>query len=477
MRLAFLIAAMNDLDVGACDIGNAYLNAPCREKVWFEAGKECGEDAGKAMNITRALYGLRSSGAAWRAMFSNFIINQLSFTSTNVDQDVYRRKSFYTDKNGNQVAYYELLLVYVDDVLLVSKDPGKVMEMIGERYRLKDGWSKPTQYLGAEIFEHTFEDGDRAWGFSSKKYITSVVNQVKKMLEEDGRSLKGSHNKKKNYGPLPEKYRPELDDTKELQGDMISRYQQIIGMLRRGVELGRIDILVHVALMSQYNASPREGHLEALYHIIHYLERHPDRKLVMDPIRINVDERVFQDDADWLEFYGDVKEEDPPDMPEPLGNMVRITAFMDSDHAGNRVTRRSHSGIFIFVNNALITTYSKKPNTVEAATFGAEMVAMRIARDLTVALRIKLKMFGVPIDGPADFYCDNNGVVKNTSIQSSQLSKSKKHNSINFHIIRESAAAGILRVGNEDTETNVADAATKILSFLRSEKLLGPHLY
>ena len=111
----------------------------------------------------------------------------------------------------------------------------------------------------------------------------------------------------------------------------------------------------------------------------------------MDPIRINVDERVFQDDADWLEFYGDVKEEDPPDMPEPLGNMVRITAFMDSDHAGNRVTRRFHSGIFIFVNNALITTYSKKQNTVEAATFGAEMVAMRIARDLTVALRIKIR--------------------------------------------------------------------------------------
>ncbi len=100
---------------------------------------------------------------------------------------------------------------------------------------------------------------------------------------------------------------------------------------------------------------------------------------------------------------------------------------------------------------------------------------MRIARDPSVALRIQVKMGGVPIDGPADFYCDNNGVVKNTSIPSSQLSK--KHNSINFHIIRASAAAGILRVGEEDTETNIADAATKILSFLRSEKLLGPHLY
>jgi hypothetical protein len=475
VRLAFMIAALNDLEVGACDIGNAYLNAQCREKVWFQAGKECGEHEGKAMIITRALYGLRSSGAAWRAMFSTFILKELGFESTRVDSDVYRRKSFYTDSNGNQVAYYELLLVYVDDVLLVSKKPSDVMTKIGERFRLKDGWAAPTQYLGAEIYEHIFEDGDKAWGFSSKTYITNVVKQVKEMLADDGKQLKGSHHKKKNHGPLPVDYRPELDDTRELEGEMISRYQQIIGMLRWGVELGRIDILIDVALMSQYNASPREGHLEALYHIIHYLERHPDRKLVMDAARVRVDESVFQQDADWTEFYGDVVEEDPADMPEPLGRSVRITSFMDSDHAGNRVTRRSHSGIFIFVNNALIVSYSKKQNTVESATFGSEMVAMRIARDLTVALRIKLKMFGVPIDGPADFYCDNNGVVKNTSIPSSQLAK--KHNSINFHMIREAVAAGICRVGKEDTLTNTADAATKILSYSRRESLLGPHLY
>eukprot|EP00956_Cyclotella_meneghiniana_P022806 scaffold43502_cov23-Cyclotella_meneghiniana.AAC.1 len=47
VRLAFLIAALNELDIMSCDIGNAYLNAPCREKIWFKAGIECGEDKGK----------------------------------------------------------------------------------------------------------------------------------------------------------------------------------------------------------------------------------------------------------------------------------------------------------------------------------------------------------------------------------------------------------------------------------------------
>jgi hypothetical protein len=81
---------------------------------------------------------------------------------------------------------------------------------------------------------------------------------------------------------------------------------------------------------------------------------------------------------------------------------------------------------------------------------------------MIVALRYKLCMFGVPIDGPANVFCDNHGVVKNASIPESTLMK--KHNAINYHAVREAAAAGILRVGKEDGETNLADLLTKVLS-------------
>ncbi len=58
IRIAFLIAALNDLDIFACDIGNAYLNARCKEKIWFKAERECGAALrGKVMRLTRALYG------------------------------------------------------------------------------------------------------------------------------------------------------------------------------------------------------------------------------------------------------------------------------------------------------------------------------------------------------------------------------------------------------------------------------------
>ncbi len=70
-------------------------------------------------------------------------------------------------------------------------------------------------------------------------------------------------------------------------------------------------------------------------------------------------------------------------------------------------------------------------------------------------------MFVVPIDGPAQVYCDNQGVVKNTSIPESVLSK--KHNAINYHAVREAAAAGVLEVHKEDPQTNLADLFTKVL--------------
>jgi hypothetical protein len=95
---------------------------------------------------------------------------------------------------------------------------------------------------------------------------------------------------------------------------------------------------------------------------------------------------------------------------------------------------------------------------------------MRIARDLIAALRIKLRSFGVPLDGPANLFCDNEGVVKNTSIPESTLNK--KHNAINYHVVREAAAMKMLRIVKEHTNTNMADLLMKILAKPRRLELI-----
>jgi len=87
---------------------------------------------------------------------------------------------------------------------------------------------------------------------------------------------------------------------------------------------------------------------------------------------------------------------------------------------------------------------------VESSTFGSKFVAMRIATDLIISLHYKLRMFGVPLTGPTNVFCNNQGVVNNTTMPESVLSK--KHNQICYHRVHEAAAAGIIWIAKEDEE-------------------------
>jgi hypothetical protein len=110
-------------------------------------------------------------------------------------------------------------------------------------------------------------------------------------------------------------------------------------------------------------------------------------------------------------------------MPEQRGQSVTTSCFVDSDHAGCRIMRRSHTGVIVFVNNAPILWYSKRQSTVKSSTFGSEFVALRTAIDTIEGLRYKLRMMSVPFEGPTSVFCDNEGVVKNTTEPESPLKK------------------------------------------------------
>jgi hypothetical protein len=89
VHLAFLIATLNDLDILSADIGNAYLNAPTKEKVHTTCGMEFGHEyLGCIAVITPTLYGLKSSGAAWRNMFAG-TLQDLQYKSSLADPDVW----------------------------------------------------------------------------------------------------------------------------------------------------------------------------------------------------------------------------------------------------------------------------------------------------------------------------------------------------------------------------------------------------
>ena len=145
------------------------------------------------------------------------------------------------------------------------------------------------------------------------------------------------------------------------------------------------------------------------------------------------------------------------------------------DHAGNTVTRRSQTGLLWFVNCAPIVWYSKRQNTVETSTFGSEFIAMKTAVEQIEALRYKFHMFGVPLEGPTNIFCDNESVIKNASIPDSTLKK--KHTSICYHQSREAVAVGTVWIAKEGTTTKLSDLFTKPLPEPRRTFLLDRFTY
>jgi Reverse transcriptase (RNA-dependent DNA polymerase) len=465
VRIALMLATLNNLEILSADIGNAYLNARTKEKIYIICGPEFGEQfAGRIAIIVRALYGLKSSGAAWRSCLAQVLREEFGFKPCRADNDVWYRP---TQKASGE-RYYEYVLVYTDDMLAISMNPRDILEKVDQHFLLKDGTiGSPKIYLGTLITKHKFENGDECWAMGSDQYVADAIKNVQTWLSKRNLMLKS-----KVSSTLPSAYVPEMDATPYLSDEDANYYQQQIGVLRWAVELGRIDICAEASIMAGFSAAPREGHLDAVMHVFAWLKCHTRSKIVLDP---DYPEYEEMEKPDWSEFYEDAKELLPPDMPEPLGNPVVMTTFVDSDHAGDKVTRRSRTGVLIFLNRAPVVWYSKKQNSIETSSFGSEFTAMKVGVEISEGLRYKLRMMGVPIAGSTQVRADNMSVVKNTSIPESTLKK--KSNSIAYHYVRERAASGAIAVSYEPTHSNLADMLTKIQSGIVRKRLISRVLF
>lgn len=467
VRIALTYAALHDLDVQAADISNAYLQAPCSGKYYTRFGPEFGDWQGRKAYVVRATYGLKEAGADFRNHLRD-CMNHLSYKSTNADNDVWLRRSKLDDGTD----YYEYLLLYVDDCLAISHRAVHNLHEIGKYFTLKPGSIGPPKiYLGGKVSKVVLPNGIEAHAFSSTQYVRESVKNVEAYM------------KKKNYVfthktisvPIPGSYHPELDGTEELDDEESSYYQSLIGILRWIVELGRIDISYEASIMASHTALPRAGHLRKVFHIFGYLKHHANARLVFDPTYPVINYNDFPQN-DWEQFYGQLDEELPHDMVEPLGREMIITVFVDADLAGEKVRKRSRTGFLVYLNRAPIYWYSKTQKQIETGTFGAEFIAMKQCCEYVRGLRYKLRIFGINVLQPAFVYGDNQAVLKNVTLPESSLNK--KCESIAYHFVREGVARGEWLCGYVPSEHNSSDTLTKTVpaGSIR-QRLVSNYLY
>ena len=437
-RLVLFLAELNNLELWATDIGNAYLEAYTSEKVYIIGGPEFGELEGHILVVSKALYGLRSSGARWHDKFAD-TMRELNFFACKAEPDIWMRKSGKV---------YEYVAVYVDDLAIAMKDPKEFISILEGKYKFKTKGSGPLSFHLGMNFNR---DDDGTLCITSLKYIEKMIGNYEKIF--------GESPKQNVTSPLEKGDHPELDDSELLDAKGIEIYQSMIGALQWAVTIGRFDINTAVMTLSGFRVAPRRGHLDRAKRIYGYLA-----KMRHAAIRVRTDEPDYSDipdfDYDWSKtVYGELEELKPDDAPEPLGKFVTMSHYVDANLMHDVLSGKSVTGILHLVNKTPLDWYSKKQATVETATYGSEFVAARTCVEQIIDLRTTLRYLGVPIRDKSYMFGDNKSVVDSSMQVNAKLHK--RHTILSFHRVRECIASKMVGFYFIPGESNPADILSK----------------
>jgi hypothetical protein len=246
------------------------------------------------------------------------------------------------DKSSN----YKYLSMYVDEILIWNKDPMAVIKALEKIYMLKSVGIQE-YYLGGnvEFLGEAWKNQGLGLALSAKTYIQNIIPKFEGLFGNEFKPIKA---------PMGEGCHLEIDDSTLCTEDDSAKYRSIIGCCIWIIILGRFNIAYATSAISRFNMLPREGHLKAVKRILSCLKLFPKGRVII--VTSYPDHSVYPVEyhSNWMEFYPDAGEEIPKDLPPEKGPRVRMTAYGDTNHAHDLVTRRSITGILIMINNTPI---------------------------------------------------------------------------------------------------------------------------
>ena len=439
IRILETIAMSEGLKFVTGDIGNAFVQANTNERIYSIAGPEFGEKEGSLVIIKKALYGLATSARQWSLTLGEAIA-EMGFQPTRADPDLWIK----LDQENNK---YEYIATYVDDIIVVSKNPMQYINIIKEKFPLRNIEEMPEYYLGNNLQMRS----NGTIKVSSRKYITEIISRYEK---------KYGSLRKENVPMAPNDH-PELDDSPMLDEDGRRHYQSNIGICQWICTSGRLDIAFAVSSLSRFSQSPRENHLRRTEKILGYLKKYAKRGYIVDPRDPILNVKFDKIEADFGNQYSDFVEETDSRLPALRMKELSLNIFVDSNHGHDKVTGRSITGLISFIGRTPVYWAAKRQSAVQTATFGAEFVALKKAVEEAITLRYHLRSMGIAVSKPTAIYGDNLSAITNATIPSSALKK--KYLALAYHFCREYFSAGIVDIRKIDGKDNYSDAMTKAL--------------
>ena len=238
LRLLQTIALSEGLKIVTTDIGNAFIQAFTKEKIWSRCGNEFGEKTGCVVEVKKALYGLATSARQWSLALGD-TLKSFGFTPSRADPDLWIKMS-------NDKTHYEYIATHVDDLIIASKNPLFYINELKKSYPLRNVEENPEYYLGNNIQNNN----DGTIKISLEKYVEEVVRSSE---------VKYGALRKENV-PYSTNDHPETDDTPLMDDQGITNFQSIIGVCQWIGISARMDITFAVSSLSRFSSKPRECH-------------------------------------------------------------------------------------------------------------------------------------------------------------------------------------------------------------------------
>ncbi|PKU63719.1 Retrovirus-related Pol polyprotein from transposon TNT 1-94 [Dendrobium catenatum] len=355
--------------------------------------------------LKKFLYGLKQSPRKWFETFSTYLI-AYGFHQSAADPSL-----LIYNKDAKTI----YILVYVDDILLTGNDAATITHLLSalhNRFNMKNLGSI-SYFLGMQVL-HT----DNGFHLSQSKYAADILQKA------------GMAECKPISTPIASK--TPFSGSTTLPSVQADLFKQLVGSLQY-LTLTRPDIFYTVNRLCQHMHQPQEIHFQLLKHLLRYLKG-------------------------TLSFG----------LPL-VATTLRLSAYSDSDRAGNPVDRKSTTGYCAFLGSNLISWQVKKQKTVARSSTEAEYRALATAAMDIIWLQRLLGEFGISSSSPTTLFCDN---ISYIALANNPVFHARtKHIEIDFHFVRECFHNKLLHVTHVHTTDQLADLFTKALSLQRFQFL------
>jgi transposase InsO family protein len=410
-RLLVALAVFNGWSLRNLDIITAFLYGDIDSDVYMGIPEGMNIDPKRfILKLRRSLYGLKQAPRIWWERIHSFLL-QIGFHCCDSEPAIFTR-----NREGNFV----ILLLFVDDILLTGTDGGikESVKEITREFKVRD-LGTPRLFLGI----HVDRQEDRVI-LHQQSYIDRLLERFNAPKDPVATPLDPKQ-------PLVEAADSELLDDSGAQ-----EYRAAVGALIYLMICTRPDLAFSLSRLSKFVAKPGKKHAAALKRVLRYI----------------VGTRNL-----GISF----------NRPSAATNPC-LYGYSDSDFAADLNNRRSTSGFIFLLNGGPITWKSKQQSLVTGSTHDAEYVGLAIASNEVLWLR-KLLLSILPdyteSTMPANkLYCDNQGAIATASQPGYAVSNRSKHIDVRFHIIREAAANGLVRLEYIRTTEMTADILTKALT-------------